>query len=116
MNFIIHEKNGKKIVEVNDKNLTIQNESDFLDLIANLPLNKIIIHKNNLTEEFFDLKTGIAGNILQKVSNYKRYLGIIGDFSNITSKSVRDFIFESNKTKQVVFKEKLKEIIEIFSK
>lgn len=116
MNYILHEKNNNKIVEITDQNLIIQNEFDFLDLIANLPSNKIIIYKNNLTDGFFDLKTGIAGHILQKVSTYNCYLGIIGDFSNIAGKSLKDFIYESNKTKQILFKEKVDEIIEIFSK
>ncbi|MCK7528774.1 MAG: DUF4180 domain-containing protein [Ignavibacteriales bacterium] len=33
--------------------------------------------------DFFDLKTGIAGEILQKFSTYNVRLAILGDFQNI---------------------------------
>jgi hypothetical protein len=57
----------------------------------------IIIHEQTLSREFFDLKTKLAGEILQKFSNYRMKLAIVGDFSDVKSKSLRDFIRESNK-------------------
>lgn len=51
----------------------------------------------------FSLKTRLAGNILQKFSNYRVHLAIIGDYSEIKSKSLKDFIYESNKSKRVLF-------------
>jgi len=56
-----------------------------------------------INPDFFDLKTGFAGEILQKFSNYKVKLAIIGDFSSFTSKSLRDFILESNKHGHINF-------------
>ena len=41
---------------------------------------------------------------------------IVGDFKDIRSKSLRDFIYESNKTGQIVFKENIEEIIDILRK
>jgi len=64
---------------------------------------KIILHKMIINPDFFDLKTGFAGEILQKFSNYKVKLAIIGDFSSFTSKSLRDFILESNKHGHINF-------------
>ncbi|WP_449401649.1 DUF4180 domain-containing protein [Chryseobacterium wanjuense] len=55
--------------------------------------DKVIIHEKNITPEFFDLKTKIAGDILQKFSNYRVKLAIVGDFSKYESKSIKDFIF-----------------------
>lgn len=63
----------------------------------------MIVRKMNVTEDFFDLKTRIAGEILQKYTNYKMKLAIVGDFGVYASKSLRDFIFESNKGTQVFF-------------
>jgi hypothetical protein len=65
-----------------------------------------------IDESFFDLKTGIAGEILQKVSNYQMKLAIVGDYSNYPSKSLRDFIYESNKANQVIFINNIQDAID----
>ena len=54
-------------------------------------------------KDFFDLKNGIAGEILQKFSNYRVSLIIVGDFSKYASKSLNDFIYESNKGRHINF-------------
>jgi hypothetical protein len=72
-------------------------------VLVNSPSDTIVIAKENLTEQFFELKTGIAGEILQKFSDYRKRLVIPGDYSNIESKSLRDLIYESNKNGKVVF-------------
>jgi hypothetical protein len=69
--------------------------------------NKIIL--------FFDLKNGIAGEILQKFSNYRVRLAVVGDFSKYTGKSVHDFIRESNKVRHISFVHSTEEAIKILS-
>ena len=61
--------------------------------------------KENLTEEFFQLKTKVAGNILQKVVNYKMKLAIVGDYSKYSSKSLKDFMYECNNGNDIFFVE-----------
>ena len=61
----------------------------------------------SLHPDFFDLKTRFAGEILQKFSNYDVKLAIVGDFSKYSSKSLRDFIYESNKGKLIFFADNL---------
>ncbi|RUA16240.1 MAG: DUF4180 domain-containing protein, partial [Flavobacteriia bacterium] len=41
--------------------------------------------------------------ILQKFAQYGMPLAIVGDFSKFESKSLNDFIFESNKGKHINF-------------
>jgi len=106
MNIITHNINQTKIAEITSEEIIINSPQDGLDLLGNLyyqDFDKIIIHKSNITPDFFDLKNGMAGEILQKFSTYRVRLAIVGDFSNYTSKSLNDFIYESNKGKQVVF-------------
>lgn len=74
--------------------------------------DRIIIYEQNLTSDFFDLKTKMAGEILQKFSNYRMRLAIVGDFSKYTSKSFNDFKFECNKAKQIHFAGSLDEVLE----
>ena len=94
-----HNINETKIAEVISEVNIINRIEDGLDLLGNLyyqGFDKIVIHEKNITPDFFDLKSGIAGDILQKFSTYRIRLAIVGDFSKYTSKSLNDFIFESN--------------------
>jgi hypothetical protein len=78
-----------------------------LDLMATVKYEtgceRIAIPKTAITEDFFVLSTGIAGEILQKFVTYRTTLAIIGDFSRYTSKPLHDFIFESNKGRHIFF-------------
>ena len=94
------------IIEVIADGIVINNLEDGTDLIGNVyyqGYEKIIISMDNLTPDFFDLKTKLAGEILQKFSNYRVRLIILGDFSKVESKSLQDFIRESNKGRLVNF-------------
>ncbi|MEE1945241.1 DUF4180 domain-containing protein [Pedobacter sp. KR3-3] len=105
-----HEVNGTKIAEIIADTTIIKTAEDGLDLLGNLyyqGFDKIIVRESHLTPAFFDLKNGMAGEILQKFSNYRVQLAIVGDFSPYTSKSIRDFMFESNKRKQINFVDSL---------
>lgn len=106
MKIEIHNINNKKIAEIITEEIILRTTEDGLDLLGNLyyqGFDKIIIHERNITPEFFDLKTKIAGDILQKFTQYQMPLTIVGDFSKFKSKSLNDFIFESNKGKQINF-------------
>ncbi|WP_410770060.1 DUF4180 domain-containing protein [Fontibacillus sp. BL9] len=78
-----------------------------LDLMATVSYeagcNVIIINKSSICEDFFDLKTRLAGEIIQKFINYQAKIAIIGDFSVYTSNSLKDFIYESNKGRDLFF-------------
>jgi hypothetical protein len=97
---------GRKIAEIIQGSDLISGPDDILDFMAEARLNdsgRMIIHDNSLTPDFFDLKTKVAGEILQKFSNYRMRLAIVGDFSGFESKSLRDFIRESNRTGTIYF-------------
>jgi hypothetical protein len=106
MRIDLSEVNGICIAEIISDSIEIKNTQDALNIMANCGYQgagKIIIHEQNVIPDFFDLKTGIAGDILQKFSNYNVRLAIVGDFSIIHSKSLKDFIYESNKTGRINF-------------
>jgi len=106
------------IIEVIADGIVINNLEDGTDLIGNVyyqGYEKIIISMDNLTPDFFDLKTKLAGEILQKFSNYRVRLVILGDFSKVESKSLQDFIRESNKGKLVNFLSSKEEAVRLLS-
>ena len=114
MKTTLHTINDERILELEHDGYILKDAQDLLDIIGSYSVRTIILKKENIIPEFFDLKTKVAGEILQKASNYGLKIGIIGDFTSIKSKSLRDFIYESNKTKQVIFKETIEEILKIF--
>lgn len=64
---------------------------------------RLVIDKAAVAEDFFILSTGLAGDILQKFTNYRIKVAFYGDFSHYTSKPLKDFIYESNQGSSVFF-------------
>jgi hypothetical protein len=107
MQISIDQKGNSKVAIIESSDIVISGVQEALDLMATVSYtddcNKILINKSNITEEFFDLKTRLAGEILQKYTNYHVKIAIVGDFEGYDSKSLKDFIYECNKGKQVFF-------------
>lgn len=101
------------IAELTANGLIINNAEEGFQILADQyyqGFDKIILYEKNITPEFFDLKTRLAGEILQKFSNYKVRLVIIGEF-NYPAQSLADFIRESNKGKLVNFAAHIEEAL-----
>ena len=114
----IHRIKGVSIVELSKDASGPLGTDGLLDLLGNTyyqGYDRLIIRLEHLSPDFLDLRTGIAGEALQKFSNYRVLLAIVGDFSGITSNSLHDFIFESNKHKQVNFVPSLSSALAVLS-
>ena len=103
MEFINHMLNGQSIAEFRADNITLSTTQQFLQMIMDSSAEGVIVHKENMDESFFDLRSGLAGEMLQKVVNYRLRLAIVGDFSGYESKSLKAFIYESNRSNTIVF-------------
>ncbi|MFZ5391888.1 MAG: DUF4180 domain-containing protein [Patescibacteria group bacterium] len=107
MKIIQHNLSNDTAAEIIADEVLIKDEQDALDLMANLGYKygtkTIILRRQNLCAGFFDLKTKIAGSILQKFINYHTRLIILGDFSDIASENFKSFIRETNKSKRIIF-------------
>ncbi len=107
------------IAELTDENFIISQPKHVLDIFGDLmakDCERLIIHERNLHPDFFDLKTRLAGEVLQKFSNYRVQIAIVGDFTKYSSKSLQDFIFESNKSKYVFFTDTINSAIDRLKK
>lgn len=116
MEIISHKVASATIAEIVADTIVISNIEDGTELLGNIyyqGFDAVILYEKNISPDFFDLKTKIAGEILQKFTNYRIRLIIIGDFSKYNSKSLNDFIFESNKGKQVKFLENIEKVLQI---
>jgi hypothetical protein len=106
---------GADIMELTDGTMLIGEIDDVFGLLFANKCSALIVRKENIIHDFFDLSTGIAGAILQKFSNYNKRLAIVGDFEQIKSKPLQDFIYESNRTKQILFVKTTEEALHIFT-
>lgn len=75
----------------------------------------LVLNKEAVSEAFFDLKTGVAGEITQKFSNYRSKLAVVGDFSQYTSKALKDYIYECNKGNTILFVSTVDEAVKKFT-
>jgi hypothetical protein len=107
MNIQVIQHTSVPIARVTSDSILIFDVDSALDLMASVyyqsGARRLILDSSAIDERFFDLKTRLAGDILQKFVNYQTKLAIIGDFSVYTSKSLRDFIRESNSGSDIFF-------------
>lgn len=91
-----------------------------LDVMATVQYDtgctRMAIPKALIAEEFFRLSSGLAGEILQKFINYRVKVAIIGDYSGYTSKSLKDFMYESNNGRDIFFVATEEDALERLSK
>lgn len=114
------EKNGVSVAVIESSEVVIKDAGSALDLIATANYEtgseRIAIAKSAVAEDFFCLSSGLAGEVLQKFINYHAKLAIYGEFSAYTSKPLHDFIYESNKGKDIFFTGTVEEATEKLSR
>ncbi|MBE5769191.1 MAG: DUF4180 domain-containing protein [Clostridiales bacterium] len=114
------EKNGIACAVVNSNEIVITDAQSALDVLMSakydIGTKNIVVDKEKIVEDFFILSKGLAGEILQKYVNYGGRIAIYGDYSHYTSKPLKDFIYESNKGKDVFFVATQDEAIEMLTR
>ncbi|MCL1803648.1 MAG: DUF4180 domain-containing protein [Eubacteriaceae bacterium] len=108
--------NSAKIALANSGEVIISDSQTALDFAVGIgyghDCHNIAINKEAINESFFDLTSGLAGEITQKLVNYRYRLAIIGDYSAYQSSSLKAFIFESNNGNCLFFVASEQEAIE----
>lgn len=117
MHHLLHNVDGSEVAEIlSTGGSKISSGQQFLDVSMNLPTERMIIHAKTLDPAFFNLRSGLAGDILQKVVNYRLRVAIVGDFSVYEGRALRDFIRESNRANTVIFVKTLEEALSRLTK
>jgi hypothetical protein len=104
----ICQANGKTYLEDRPGCLLVQSEGDILDLLAECGPNNtrlLMLHQDNVAPQFFDLATGLAGAVLQKLSNYFIRAVMIVDPKTIASKRFQELVYECNQGGDLHFTE-----------
>jgi len=84
----------------------IARDADVLDLMGafyEMDASRLLLDEAHLHPDFFDLKTGLAGAIFLKLTNYRVKTAVLANLANIQSKRFQELIYESNKGKQINF-------------
>ena len=100
-------RNEKTVAVITGTEKVLTDVQSALDLIMTakyeVGTNLIAIEKSAVADDFFILSRVLAGEMLEKFITYQAKLAIFGDYSHYTSKPLKDFIYESNKGKDVFF-------------
>ncbi|MEO8115259.1 MAG: DUF4180 domain-containing protein [Phenylobacterium sp.] len=93
----------------------LASERDATDIIGETlgaDAGLVVIPVARLGQDFFELRTRLAGEMLQKFVNYRRRVAIVGDISAQVeaSEALRDFVRESNRGGSVWFVPDLQEL------
>jgi PadR family transcriptional regulator AphA len=92
------EKHGCKYVEGTGSDPFLQREEDAVALVGvcgEHSAERVLLYASNLSESFFDLKTGLAGAILQKFVNYHVKVALVTPL-NLVQGRFREYILEAN--------------------
>lgn len=68
----------RRILIASDSGISIRSFNDISDaLAASFGTKGLILTEDDLAPEFFDLRTGLAGELFQKFTNYQRRVAIV---------------------------------------
>jgi hypothetical protein len=106
---------GLRILEYESATPSLRDLKDAIEAIGTAnsqSADLVVVPMENLDPKFFSLRTGLAGEIIQKFVTYRLRLAIVGDFSELTeeSASLRDFMFEANQGESVWFVSTIEEL------
>jgi hypothetical protein len=93
------EKHGCKYVEGTATDRFLQREEDAIALVGACgehSAERLLLYAENLSESFFDLKTGLAGAILQKFVNYHMKVALVTP-SDLVQGRFKEYILEANR-------------------
>lgn len=97
-----YELHGLAVFECPPEGLELGSERSANDILGDAigyGADLVVIPAARLGAEFFDLKTRIAGEFLQKFANYQLRVAIVGEIAHhaAASDALRDFVYESNR-------------------
>lgn len=108
MNDIVSERHGVPVLTCAADGARVCADRDAVDLMALAWSQKaklVVLPVARLHPDFFVLRTGVAGEIVQKFVTYRLPVAILGDISGrlAASPTLRAFVHEANRGKDIWF-------------
>ncbi len=104
-NYTILTINTKKIIKCRPE-FKITSENDALEMVSACGENgtdRVIVTYSNLPDDFFNLRTGLAGGVLQKLANYFIKAAVVMPLNLIPPGRFSELVYELNKGWQFRF-------------
>ncbi len=102
MDYMLIERESKKYIMLDSDKASIASEQDALDLIGvcfEHDVQLLMIDADVLSDDFFKLRTGLAGQVIQKFINYRVKVAVVLPKEQRLEGRFREFMTESNKRK-----------------
>ena len=107
MSDMVIERRGVPVLVCGDDGPPIAGPQDALDVIgaAFSQADVVAVPAHRFDDRFFSLRTGVAGEVMQKFVNYRVRLAVVGDISAhvAASTALRDLVYESNRGRHIWF-------------
>ncbi|MEU3492794.1 DUF4180 domain-containing protein [Kitasatospora cineracea] len=108
----LQELGGERVLVAEVTGEPVAGEREALDLLGDAYYREaswVALPVERLGSEFFRLRSGVAGAVVQKFAQYRTGLAVVGDVSARVAESdaLRDFVRESNRGLQLWFVEDL---------
>ncbi|AVV44327.1 DUF4180 domain-containing protein [Streptomyces sp. ID05-04B] len=99
---------GTRVLQCAPDGPPLDGERAALDLIGDAfgqDAQLVAVPAERIGEDFFRLRSGVAGEVVQKFVNYRIRLAVVGDVSRrlAESSALRDFVREANRGSQLWF-------------
>lgn len=104
MDYRVRETEGGNYIELISATEPLGAEQDALDLIAlcwEHEVRAIVIHYAALSNDFFNLKTRVAGEMMQKFVNYGIKVAVVAPNEAFQEDRFKEMARETNKGNQV---------------
>ncbi|MGW1750429.1 DUF4180 domain-containing protein [Streptomyces sp. NPDC002092] len=104
----LEELHGVRVLRCTPDGPLLDGEQAALDLIGDAmgyDAQLVALPVERVADEFFRLRSGIAGAVMQKFVNYRVRLALVGDLSRhlAESSALRDFVHETNQGSHIWF-------------
>ena len=101
MNIQVVENPTNRYVECLVDDERIENEQDALDLVAQCgehQVYRLLLHGESLSDDFYHLKTGLAGAVLLKFSNYSLKVATVLTHEKVGQGYFSEMVLEANRS------------------
>lgn len=100
------ERDGLRVAHILATRVSLRSRQDALDAMfsgGHDGVDAIVLQASCLDRDFFSLSTGVAGEITQTFANYRLRLAVVLDVDLEPGASLRAFMAESNRGRQLCF-------------
>lgn len=102
MDYRIIERDGRMYVEMRG-GAFLKSEQDAVEMVGicgEAGTSRLMLRESNLSSDFFDLRTGLAGAALLKWSNYRLRVAAVISIERIGRGKFYEFALETNRGRQ----------------